>query len=173
MKNKRKKIKLKTKFVIIILTLAFHNVKSQTSNSIGYNQWHEINFVDEFGNETDKKGKRYYTTGKFSNSATNNSDLTIRITDYKKYFHFSLFEYNRKPGVIFRSGSYNFVLVSIQDRYGTIIRKGVPILKSGGINIRKKSKLGKIIKKNEPIKIHISEASEYGNNSTYLFKLFY
>lgn len=159
--------------ILIILVILFSGrVHSQETTTTRYNQWIETSIVDEFGDNTGKTSKIYLTKGKFSNSATTNSDLTIRVIDYKDYFHISLFEYNRPPEAKLDGGQYNFVLVSIKDKRGNIVRKGARLVKSGGLRIKKRNKLGKIISKNEPIQVYITEMSEYKHNSTYGFSLF-
>ncbi|WNW01502.1 hypothetical protein RRF68_10950 [Tenacibaculum sp. HL-MS23] len=125
------------KLLILLIIFICGNVISQEKKTDNYNEWIETSFKDEFGDNTGRKARVYLTKGKFGNSATTNSNLTVRITEYKKYFHISLFEYDSPPEAILYGGEYNFVLVSFKDKKGNITRKGVPFLKTGGLRIKK------------------------------------
>tara|TARA_B100000900_G_scaffold393353_1_gene389744 strand:+ start:91 stop:270 length:180 start_codon:yes stop_codon:yes gene_type:complete len=46
---------------------------------MSFGDWEISNYVDRFGDETSYSYIKYYTDGTFSNSATNNSDLFVRI----------------------------------------------------------------------------------------------
>ncbi|WP_271406939.1 hypothetical protein [Tenacibaculum soleae] len=157
--------------ILFIIILSYSIVNSQVKQKIKYDEWVETNFVDQFGDKLNKTTKVYFTKGKFSNSATVNSDLIVRITEFKKSFHISLYEYGTAPEARLNSGSAKIASVSFKDAMGNIRRGGVRLHPSGGLIIKKRTKLGKILLKNKPIQVYISEYNTY-HNSTYGFKLF-
>jgi hypothetical protein len=59
-------------------------------------KWETVNIEDEFGDKTDEKRVAYQTTGKFSNSATSNSNLNVLIlVDSPTDLSVVVFEYGK------------------------------------------------------------------------------
>lgn len=74
------------RILILILSFTFLNAK-----------WEVANYVDEFGDLTgDKFLSEIIYDGKFSNSATTNSELTIKFLVDKDEVNIKLFEYGSK-----------------------------------------------------------------------------
>lgn len=60
-------------------------------------EWKDNSPLDEFGDPTDIVQKDVYCTGVFSNSATTNSDLKVRVIQENDIIAFELYEYNTTP----------------------------------------------------------------------------
>lgn len=60
--------------------------------------WEETPTKDEFGDLTGGSVLSQYCEGTFSNSATANSDLTVRISIQQEILMLDLYEYNQQPG---------------------------------------------------------------------------
>jgi len=79
--------------LILFLTLNINQGFSQ----ITYNEWETTNVTDEFGDPTGDTVDRLFVEGTFSNSATRDSDLTVKFVDYGDGLVIELYEYDRSP----------------------------------------------------------------------------
>lgn len=68
---------------------------------LGFSQYHydwkDNTPLDEFGDPLDIVQKDIYCTGVFSNSATTNSDLLVRVVQEDQIIAFELYEYSKTP----------------------------------------------------------------------------
>ncbi|MDZ7805784.1 MAG: hypothetical protein U5K71_01545 [Gracilimonas sp.] len=101
--------------LILIISLGINEAKSQ----ITYNEWETVVLVDEFEDPTGETAERIFLKGTFSNSATSNSDLIVKIMDHGLYFGLiiELYEYSRAPGVNMCNDSC-FGVMEIKDDSG-------------------------------------------------------
>lgn len=140
---------------------------------LNYDKWEVIETVDEFGDKTGEKVAQIFAKGTFSNSATTNSELIVRISDYEDMMFISLFEYGKTPEAKLTYDS-SFGKISIKREDGLIEKYQVMASKDGGIYLGKKNKLATLIRdgNEELLKVYISDKqfSDYGS-STYNFKI--
>lgn len=81
------------KLVLVLgMVLAFN-----LSNAQVFDKWEEVPVVDSFGDPTGESVKRLLVNGTFSNSATSQSKLIVKVTDYGDACLISLYEYGRGP----------------------------------------------------------------------------
>ena len=80
------------KLLILLFVIGASNVLGQ---DLIYEEWVEIETVDEFGDSTGNVVKRYLCKGKFSNSATSGSDMTVKVIDFGESIAITIYEYNR------------------------------------------------------------------------------
>jgi hypothetical protein len=146
-----------------------------------YSQWTHKFYIDNFGDKTKEEYINYLdANGSFSNTATINSDLTVRViisfqeSDTLPFIRFDLFEYNRGPAVS-QAISYSNYILTIKLASNKIDTFNL-CANSAEIhfcteNIEEKLAFLKYLKKESlPIKCHILINNGY-TNSTYNFKI--
>jgi hypothetical protein len=155
------------KYILILITLI--PLLSTSQDDIQFDQWINIETKDSFGDDTNEKSLMFFTKGVFSNSATSNSELLVRITDFKKQFHINLFEYGKPPAARLNGLS---PLIQIKNENGEVISGSALLVDDIHLYITKKSKLGKLMSNGtgEILKVLITEQSEY-SKSEYLFSI--
>lgn len=80
------------------------------------NKWYSGNYVDDFGDPTGEGFIGYSTTGSFSNSATSNSNLNVKILVDDNSFGIELMEYSDNPVSYF----YTEALIRVKSSYGNV-----------------------------------------------------
>lgn len=153
----------------ILTLIALISLLSYSQERIPYDEWTTVETKDKFGDISGEKYLIFQTKGTFSNSATSNSELLVRITDFKKQFHLNLFEYGKDPAARLNGTSPS---VQIKRENGEVLYGSALLVDDVHLYIRKKSKIGKLISNgtSEILKIFITEQSEY-SKSTYLFSI--
>lgn len=155
------------KYILILIALI--PLLSTSQVEIQYDEWINIETKDSFGDATGEKSLVFFTKGVFSNSATSNSELLVRITDFKKQFHLNLFEYGKAPAARLNGLSPS---IQIKTENGDVVYGSALLIDDIHLYITKKSKLGKLISNGtgETLKVFITEQSEY-SKSEYLFNI--
>ncbi|WP_445749991.1 hypothetical protein [Polaribacter sp.] len=158
------------KQLLLLTTILSFNLFSQES----LDNWEIVELKDKFGDKTGETVKSLFTRGKFSNTATSNEDMLVRVLDYGDYIKISLLEYNKPPEAILVTENRNGY-IHIKRENGDEEKYTVNASGYGGMFIYKKSnKLLKLIREGngEVIKVFLSsrEFSIYGK-STYTFSL--
>ena len=132
----------------------------------------KINYEDEFGDPTGEVGLRIFCNGVFSNSATSNSKLIVRITDDNESIFMSLFEYGTTPGTALKyKGTFGKFICKLED--GSKVSINAFAAKSGGILISKDNytSFKKLLTTNNKIQCYISKYSFDENGSSYLWTI--
>lgn len=155
------------KYILILIALI--PLLSTSQEGIPFNEWKNIETKDGFGDPTGEKSLVFFTKGVFSNSATSDSELLVRITEFKKTFHLNLFEYGKAPAARLNGLSPS---IQIKRENGNIVYGSALLVDDIHLYIRKKSKLGELISNGsgEILKVLITEQSEY-SKSEYLFSI--
>lgn len=159
------------------LTLAITLMLGMTSfGQLNYDEWETNFYVDDFGDPTEESYSRVFCQGTFSNSATSNSELTVKVLDDGEYITISLYEYNRGSGA--RVGDYDGSLGEIQYKLsnGTTGTLKCHAPKSGGIFFSRKNYTAfKTLLTNNPgttISFAVNEFDcDYGKCSSWIFKM--
>lgn len=84
-------------------------------------QWKQVSLVDGFGDATGATAKTLLATGKFSNSATIDSDATLRLQDQGHTLFLSILEYNNNPASF--SGKWMRITVRKKDGFKLVEAK--------------------------------------------------
>lgn len=159
----------------IMLFIATMTISAQESI-----EWESKFYVDEFEEPTDVGYDVIMLTGKFSNTATVNSDLTVRIISSNDSFSIDLYEYNRGPAA---SLSYETKFGSFKIKQGDeVYTIDAMASKNGGIYVwkfknTKKTVVAKnyallhqILTEGGPIMISINENDFDSGKSKYIVK---
>jgi len=121
-----------------ILALLFFVVFSNTYSQLTFDKWEIIETIDEFGDPTGNNVKRFLCEGTFSNSATSNDNLILKIIDYGKSISIELFEYNSPPSAsLTYQSAFGNIRVKFKD--GTVKSYKAFALKDGGLYFSEKS----------------------------------
>ena len=156
------------KYVALILVLALFAFATIAFAEETGNTWTLAQYVDDFNDPT---GESYIATtlaGTFTNSATNDSELTVKVIYDLKFFQIALKEYGQNTVGNSSTSSKNYV-VSIKDDDGTVYQfEG--FIYSGGDRIflfsNQNSKLLDLIDQEGTLKFSITD-----NSSRYNFTL--
>ena len=141
---------------------------------LNYDVWETVEIVDEFGDSTGESVIRTFAKGTFSNSATANSDLIVKVVDYGDGIAFDLYEYSSPPAAkLCYDGCFGNI--SIKRANGDIETYEVFAPKSGGIYVSdERVDFTNVLKNSngETIKVVIKQSSfsKYGSSS-YKFDL--
>ena len=107
------------------------------SQGLKYDEWDVVETVDDFGDKTGEKVARYFSEGKFSNSATSGEDMIVKIVDYgigedgSGQAAIDFFEYKKTQAVLAYSTEKGVMKVKLPD--GSVESFSCYALKSGGI----------------------------------------
>lgn len=160
---------------LLFLLLTFTITSSLTAQDLVYDVWDVVETTDEFGDKTGESVARYFSKGKFSNSATTGEDMIFKFVDYgmdakgEGTAQIDFFEYNRTPATL----AYNTELGSIKCKMpdGSIKTFQIYAMKGGGLALWGEyyTKFMALINngKGEKIKFALSQSdfSDYGNSS--------
>ena len=158
---------LVTLFAVIFLTAPI------TAQGLGYDSWEIVETVDDFGDKTGEKVARYFSKGKFSNSAASGEAMILKLVDYglddkgKGFAAMDFFEYNKTQAKLAYDTKAGSFKVKMSD--GSVESFNCYASKSGGLLFSGKDydKFMKLINngKSEKIKIVVNQSSfsEYGN----------
>lgn len=162
---------MKKLFLIIITIILSTTINAQ---KIEYDIWKETMTVDDFGDETGTSVLSNYSKGKFSNSATSNSNLIVQTADFGTSIVMYLIEYGTSPKAkLGDAGKSGVITVKRADK--SIEHFKCEILENGGLYFENNYSDFILLVRNsnkESIKILIKEKdfSEYGK-SEYIFTL--
>lgn len=81
----------------LILSLFMVVMSTTMYSQINFDSWETVQVTDDFGDPTGESVVRFFSEGKFSNSATSNSDLIVKVVDYGESILIDLFEYSSPP----------------------------------------------------------------------------
>ena len=147
-----------------------HTTTTGTCSRCGtsFGGWEIAYYVDEFNNPTTQAYIRNNKSisGTFSNSATTNSDLDVRILIDSEDICIKLWEYGRYEVNAYTTTYYN---VTYLDEKGNKYYSTGTLYKNGDRICLADWKLVNLLQNNKQIKIYIEENSKYGVNSSYLF----
>lgn len=168
-----KKLLVTAVAILMVSCLGQGTGSSDTNKSAS--PWKEVKIVDEFGDDTGKTAISALFKGHFSNSVTNNSDLTVKITKYDENYLMNLYEYGEYE-VAFDKYSVGTMLVKREN--GTVEKYKVMFLDEFGL-IFSDNDEGKNFKdvltngENEEVTcvLSSSQLSKYGSESKYTFKV--
>ena len=162
-------------FISIFLSFGLSACASSSKNSNDSQTeqsgvWAISYYVDEFNNPTDESyisNSRYFV-GSFSNSATTNSKLNVKILIDKKCCAIKLWEYGSQLVKGYYDITYNITFLnnSGEKTYST-----ATLNENSDRLILNDSNIVSLIKQNTSIRVYIEENSKYGYNSTYLFEI--
>ena len=142
-------------------------------SQINYNEWEEVIVTDEFGDPTGESVQRAWFAGVFSNSATSNSDLSVKVVDYGSAILIELYEYNRQPSASMGYES-SFGDISVKRADGTVEKYRTFAVDSGGLYFNSKDDFTGLFRSasGETIKIVVREKafSDYGS-AIYVFEV--
>jgi hypothetical protein len=150
----------------IAATIEEERIKKE--NSLGI--WQTGFYVDEFGDPT-KKGyirNESYLIGKFSNSATENSDLAVRllISD-PNHISIQLFEYAGDNPV--KAGVEDHYRIKVkQDTLSAILLRAQNYDDRLSLNVKDSKTLSDMFVKGGSFKFSIIEESSYSKSSYYV-----
>ena len=140
---------------------------------LNYNKWETVEIVDEFGDSTGESVTRAFFKGVFSNSATSNADLIVKVVDYGNAVMMELYEYSKTPGA---SMCYDGCTgeISVKNSSGEIETHSTFAPESGGLYFNSDDSFFNLIHNNlgETIKVVVRERnfSKYGSSS-YVFEM--
>ena len=156
----------------LILSLFMVVMSTTMYSQIDFDVWQTVDVTDEFGDPTGESVTRMFVEGKFSNSATINSDLIAKIVDYGESVLIDLFEYSSPPSATL---CYDGCLgeVSVKRADGTVESYECYALDMGGVYFNKPDFLDLIHNGGgEEVKVFIAQRlfSDYGG-AMYSFKI--
>ena len=132
--------------------------------------WETAYYVDEFKNPTNEAYIRNSEVfvGVFSNSATTNSKLYVRVLIDADDIAIKLWEYGSQEVNAYSTTYYNITILDDNgDKHYT-----TGTMYKNGERIRLKDwTLVSLLRQNKKLKVYIQENSSYGYNSTYLFEM--
>ena len=162
--------------MLLIAVVIGVNVNAQNV----YDVWYTENVVDAFDDPTGEVVKMYLTEdAKFSNSATYNSNLTVKFVDWGNRISISLYEYNRGPEASLVYKLTRGTLV-VKRGDGTKQTYDITAYKEGGLSISAEYQkkgfilMADLIRNNngETLSFYIREKDfDSSGKSTYLFKI--
>lgn len=79
-------------------------------------KWYIGNYVDDFDDPTGEKFIGFKTSGSFSNSATSNSNLNVKVLVDNNDFGIELMEYSDNPVTYF----YSEPIIKVKSSYGNV-----------------------------------------------------
>lgn len=159
---------------LILSLVAFLTISSLTAQGLTYDDWETVETVDDFGDKTGESVARYFSEGKFNNSATTGEGMTFKLVDYGKddkgegTAQIDFFEYNRTRAKL----AYDTKLGSLKCKMpdGSVKTFQLYALKSGGLGLWGKyyTSFFELINngKGEMIRfvVNQSDFSKYGNS---------
>lgn len=156
-----------------LLTAGLAVISAITFGQLTYNEWQETIIVDEFGDPTGETVSYALFEGTFSNSATTNSELIVKVIDYGEAILFELYEYGRTPGASMGYSS-EWGQISVKRADGNVESYRAFAPDSGGLYFRSKDDFYDMFRSSseEVVKVIIKESSfsQYGS-SVYVFTL--
>ena len=156
-----------------ILTLGLVAITAIGWGQINYNKWEEVSITDEFGDLTGESVQRAWFEGVFSNSATSNSDLVVKIIDYGSALLLELYEYARQPNASMGYKS-TFGDISVKRADGTVETYRAFAPDSGGLYFDSNDEFFDMFRmaSGETVKIVVREKafSDYGS-AIYVFEI--
>ena len=122
------------KKVVLVLTMVA--LTFSMNAQLNYDKWESVITTDEFGDPTGDSISRIFGKGVFSNSATSNSELIVKLSDYGDALFLDIYEYGRTPSA---SLSYKsaFGVINIKKDDGTVVQVKAFAGKSGGLYFSK------------------------------------
>lgn len=132
--------------------------------------WEMTFYVDEFKNPTDEAYVRNADlfVGTFSNSATDNSKLYVRLLIDANDIAIILYEYGSNQVKAYSTTNYSISILDDNDvkhqLTGTMYENGNRIFLAD-------TQLVSLLQTNQELTFYIKENSKYGYSSTYLFKV--
>ena len=156
-----------------ILTLGLVAIAAIGWGQINYNKWEEVSITDEFGDLTGESVQRAWFEGVFSNSATSNSDLVVKIVDYGSALLLGFYEYARQPNASMGYES-TFGDISVKRADGTVETYRAFAPDSGGLYFDSNDEFFDMFRmaSGETVKIVVREKafSDYGS-AIYVFEI--
>ena len=158
------------KLFFLMMLVAF---STTTIAQLEYGKWETVEVTDEFGDLTGDTVTSAFFEGTFSNSATTNSELTVRILDYGDAIMVKLFEYSSTPeSRMCYDGCFGEI--TVKRASGSVYTYSTFAPKSGGLYFNEKDKFTDMFHHNpgETIKVVVREDSfsDYGS-SKYVFTI--
>lgn len=158
------------KVLFLMMLVAF---STAVQSQIVYNQWEATEVTDEFGDPTGETVTSAFFEGTFSNSATTNSELAVRVIDYGELIVLKLYEYKSTPDAkMCYDGCFGNITVKRASGAIETYRTYAP--KGGGLYYDTKDDFMELFRNNsgETIKIvvHENNFSDYGS-SKYSFTI--
>lgn len=158
------------KVLFVMMLVAF---STAVQSQIVYNEWEATEVTDEFGDPTGDTVTSAFFEGTFSNSATSNSELAVRVIDYGEIVVLKLYEYKSTPDAqMCYDGCFGSITVKRASGAVETYRTYAP--KSGGLYYDNKDDFMNLFRNNsgETIKVVVREDSfsDYGS-SKYTFTL--
>jgi len=162
---------MKKSILFLLLSLFVSTLSAQGLN---YDSWAIVETVDDFGDKTGESVARYFSQGKFSNSATTGQEMIFKLVDYGKddkgegTSQIDLFEYNKNPARIGLDTKLGSMKCKMPD--GTVKSYKIYAMKSGGLGLwgENYDLFYELINngKGEKVKFVIDESdfSEYGSS---------
>lgn len=156
-----------------IMTMAMAAFSVMGMAQLEYGKWETAEVTDEFGDPTGETVVSAFFEGTFSNSATTNSELTVRALDYGDALMLKFFEYSRTPEAsMCHDGCFGEITVKRES--GSVYTYEAFAPKSGGLFFSEKDKFLDMFRHNpgETIKVIVREDSfsDYGS-SKYIFTI--
>jgi hypothetical protein len=186
-----KKVKLMMMMTLIMCLLSCNNNKTNTTDvksgtvdtvdvkngvvdTVDVKSMWSFNIVsDEFGDPTGDTVKVKLFDGEFSNSATNKSELIVKVIDYNTSIVIQLYEYKSKLANI--SYEHSFGSMNVKNVNGSIVKYKVFFMKGTGLYFDEDSDFYKDFRSpiNKEFKIFINTDSFDSNSGTskYNFKI--
>ena len=145
------------KLILLMMVLAVTTMTAQ----LNFDSWNSSDVVDDFGDNTGQTVDRLFASGTFSNSATADSRLTVKLVDYisDKILFLDFYEYNSAPGARLARSEYLYLHVKLEN--GSVIKLKGFASKGGGLVFSTKNynKAKEILKSGNKMKCFISEGS--------------
>ena len=138
-------------------------------------KWKVVDFVDSFGDKTGENANvLLITDGTFSNSATEDSKLYVKLTESTKdkYINIDLYEYGSTPGACLSySGAFGAISYKASD--GSIKKLKGFASKECGIFFSENdyTSFKKVLSENKEIKCRINTSDFEDNGSSYNFTI--
>jgi hypothetical protein len=156
-----------------ILTLALAAICATGYSQLDYNEWEVVIITDDFGDPTGESCQRAFFQGVFSNSATSNSELVVKVIDYGSALLLELYEYARQPNASMGYQS-TFGDISVKRADGTVETYRAFAPDSGGLYFDSNDEFFDMFRmaSGETVKIVVREKafSEYGS-AVYVFEV--
>jgi hypothetical protein len=135
---------------------------------LGFGQtWQQKTYVDDFGDPTDEKYSTVITEGKFSNSATTNSELLVKSVMSNSEKGLSMTIYLYEYGSNKANFSSAFGSLKIKDQAGNVHSVKAYQGKDGYLYFTEEEaiQLITLLESNKVLKCRYDEVSKYGNSS--------
>lgn len=156
-----------------LITMGLAAISAIGFSQINYNEWEEVPITDAFGDPTGESVQRAWFEGVFSNSATANSDLSVKVIDYGTAILIELYEYNRQPSASMGYES-SFGDISVKRTDGSVEAYRAFAVDSGGLYFDSKDDFFDMFRtaSGETVKVVVREKafSDYGS-AVYVFEI--